>query len=65
MLACALRLRLNLQKLGRLDDFRASEVPKLQKMIVAGNKKFRPGCDSAFKDAVVGRIFRDGVYALL
>jgi hypothetical protein len=34
-------------------------------MIVASDKIFRLGGDSAFEDAVVGRIFRDGLYALL
>lgn len=42
-----------------------AEPPKLQKMVVAGDKIFRAGGDSAFEDAVVARVFRDGVYALL
>ncbi len=32
---------MDLQKVGRFYDFGAAEVPKSQKMIVAGNKIFR------------------------
>jgi hypothetical protein len=56
---------MDLQKVGRLYDFRAAEVPQSQKMIVAGNKLFRLGGNSAFMDAIGGRVFRDGVYTLL
>jgi hypothetical protein len=34
-------------------------------MIVASDKISRLGCEGAFEDAVVGRVFRDGVYTLL
>jgi hypothetical protein len=58
------RLRVDLQKVGRLYDFRAAEVPRFQKMIVAGNEIFRLGGDSTFEDAFVGRVVRDGIYTL-
>jgi hypothetical protein len=54
-------LRLNLQEIGGIDDFRAAEPPKFQKMIVTGDKIFGSGGNGAFKYAVISRIFRDGV----
>jgi hypothetical protein len=46
-------LRLNLQEIGGLDDFRAAEPPKFQKMIVTGDKIFGSGGNDAFKYAVI------------
>jgi hypothetical protein len=46
-------LRLNLQEIGGIDDFRAAKPPKFQKMIVTGDKIFGSGGNGAFKYAVI------------